>query len=129
MILHAVGISAGSGGGDAFDIAWAIDAQTGTPAPLTSFDFIRITTPTDVVLPLFFEKSTEVDAVADVAPSPFGDCDQDGDIDMLDEACLLQCFGQSVVPDSVCTLMDDDGNEIVDMADVAAFVPRITGPG
>lgn len=61
-----VGITPGSGGGDAFDIAWAVDPATGAPANLPGFDFIRLTTAVDVVGPLFGEVSAEIDAVADV---------------------------------------------------------------
>ncbi|MDX9910669.1 MAG: hypothetical protein RBS39_02430 [Phycisphaerales bacterium] len=64
-----VGITPGSGGGDAFDIQWAVDPATGTPARLRSFDFIRITTAIDFVSPLFGERSAEVAGVADVAPA------------------------------------------------------------
>lgn len=63
-----VGISPGSGGGDAFDIAWAIDPGTGLPALLPGFDFIRITTAVDVVHPLLGEISAEIGGVAIVRP-------------------------------------------------------------
>lgn len=65
-----VGISPGSGGGDAFNIAWAVDAATGAPASLASFDFIRITTAVNRVDPLLGEMSAEITAVADVRPRP-----------------------------------------------------------
>ncbi len=65
-----VGITPGSGGGDAFDIAWAVDPATGTPANLSSFDFIRITTAVHRVDPLLGEMSAEITAVADVRPRP-----------------------------------------------------------
>lgn len=61
-----VGMDIGSGGGDAFDIAWAVDPNTDLPANLDSFDFIRITTAVDKV-DAFGEASTEISAVADVA--------------------------------------------------------------
>ncbi|MBI1317826.1 MAG: hypothetical protein GC168_02615 [Candidatus Hydrogenedens sp.] len=72
-----VGLSPGSGGGDAFDIAWAVDGG-GSPAGITSFSFIRIWTLVqgNAVGPI----TTELDAVADVAP----DVDTDGD-GVLDE--------------------------------------------
>ncbi len=63
-----VGIDPGSGGGDAFDIAWAVDPATGQPANLRGFDFIRITNATNIILGPFGERSAEVCAVADVAP-------------------------------------------------------------
>lgn len=65
-----VGIDPGSGGGDAFDIAWAIDPQTNQPANIRSFDFIRITNATNVVIGPFGERSAEICAVADVPPRP-----------------------------------------------------------
>lgn len=63
-----VGITPGSGGGDAFDIAWAIDPATGQPAGLDGFDFIRVTNGVNFVTELFGEISPEIGAVADVAP-------------------------------------------------------------
>ncbi|VAX41402.1 hypothetical protein MNBD_PLANCTO03-2173 [hydrothermal vent metagenome] len=67
-----VGIDPGSGGGDAFDIGWAIDAATGEPARLRGFDFIRLTNATNVVFGPFGERSAEVCGVADVSPRPVG---------------------------------------------------------
>lgn len=63
-----VGITPGSGGGDAFDIAWAIDQTTGVPGNLDGFDFIRITTAVNADQGILGEVSAEIDAVADVAP-------------------------------------------------------------
>jgi len=67
-----VGLTPGSGGGDAFDIAWAVDAA-GQPAGISSFSFLRIWTLVQGVAvgPI----TTEIDAVADIAP----DVDSDGD--------------------------------------------------
>lgn len=65
-----VGIDPGTGGGDAFDIAWAVDPATGQAANLPGFDFIRITNATNVILGPFGERSAEVCGVADVAPRP-----------------------------------------------------------
>ncbi len=61
-----VGITSGSGGGDAFDIAWAVDPTSGVPANLDGFDFIRITTAVNSDQGFFGEVSAEIDAVADV---------------------------------------------------------------
>lgn len=63
-----VGITPGSGGGDAFDIKWAVNPATGAPANLTGFDFIRITTAVNAVHPTLGEVSAEIGAVADVRP-------------------------------------------------------------
>lgn len=61
-----VGITPGSGGGDAFDIAWAIEPLTGLPAGLPGFDFIRITNGVNTIVGPLGELSPEIDAVADV---------------------------------------------------------------
>ena len=64
----------GSGGGDAFDIAWAIDA-TGAPAGITQFHFIRLTAFVTREFGATGYASPEIDGVADIAP----DIDTDGD--------------------------------------------------
>jgi len=60
------GVTPGSGGGDAFDIAWAVDEVTGQPAHLGGFDFIRITTAVDAQNGQFGEVSAEIGGVAAV---------------------------------------------------------------
>jgi len=71
------GLTPRSGGGDAFDIAWAVDAA-GQPANLQQFHFLRVwTLVRDGGLSAV---TTEVDAAADAAP----DIDTDGD-GILDE--------------------------------------------
>ncbi len=62
------GVTSGGCGGDAFDIAWAVDPETGASSGLDGFSYIRITTGMDIDDPLLGEKSTEIDAVADVKP-------------------------------------------------------------
>ncbi len=69
-----VGIDFGSGGGDAFDIDWAVDVF-GNPANLDEISFIRISTIPNILDPVFGYYTTEVMAVADVAPL----VDSDGD--------------------------------------------------
>ena len=76
---HEVGLTLGSGGGDAFDIAWAVDAA-GQPANLSRFHFIRISALVEYYAGGFGWITPEIDAVADVAP----DVDSDGD-GILDE--------------------------------------------
>jgi hypothetical protein len=125
---RTIGVTRGSGGGDAFDIAWAIDPLTGDPARLWGFDFIRLTSAVDSVSPIFGEKSAEIDAVADVAPDPFGDADDDGDIDLRDVAKLLNCFGDDPGLTQACERVDREANGAIDRGDVAAFIARITGP-
>jgi len=77
-----VGITPGSGGGDAFDINWAVDGNTWQPANLTSFRYIRITNAVEFYCGALGEVSAEIDAVADVRP--VGDVDCDDDVDFAD---------------------------------------------
>ncbi|HUV09287.1 MAG TPA: hypothetical protein VMX75_16240 [Spirochaetia bacterium] len=61
-------IDPGSGGGDAFDIAWAVDPDTWGPANLDAVDFIRITNSCnkDPIDPVLLDFDTEIDAIARV---------------------------------------------------------------
>jgi hypothetical protein len=63
----ADGLTAGSAGGDAFDLAWAVD-QNGQPVALDHADFIRITHALNATSP-FGTSSTEIDAVSLVRPA------------------------------------------------------------
>lgn len=104
-----VGITPGSGGGDAFDIAWAVDPQTGDAANLPGFDFIRITTAVDVIVPLFSEKSTELSGVADVAPNlEFFDVNNDSLVNIEDLYAFSQRQGSRDIDQDtrVATLRD-----------------------
>jgi hypothetical protein len=74
----AVGLTEGSGGGDAFDIAWAVDS-VGASAPISQFHFIRLTSFIDRQLGVLGPASPEIAAVADVAPNV--DTDNDGILD------------------------------------------------
>jgi hypothetical protein len=61
------GIDSGTCGGDAFDIAWAVDPATGEPSGLAGFKFIRITTAVSADLGgSLGECSTEIDAVVEI---------------------------------------------------------------
>lgn len=124
------GVTEGSGGGDAFDIAWAVDPQTNELAHLDGFDFIRVTTAVNAVDQghIVNEKSVEIDAVADVAPDPFGDYDGDGDIDLYDASGIQLCFGAQDTTWTACLRVDRQADGWIEDADVAAFVKRITGP-
>ena len=87
-----VGIDAGAlsgGGGDAFDISWAIDPTTGTPVFLPGFDFIRISTGIDAQFAGVNEISTEVDGVARVIVPGYGDYDLDGETTVSDLFAFL----------------------------------------
>ncbi len=88
-----VGIDPGAPGGDAFDIAWAIDPDTGAPAALPGFDFIRVRTAVHASLGPLGEVSTEIDAVADVRAT--GDFNGDDRVDSEDLAALLAAWGGS----------------------------------
>ncbi len=57
-----------AGGGDAFDISWAVDSD-GEPANMEAFQYIRITTLVDRDMLQLGQASTEVMAVAAVAPN------------------------------------------------------------
>lgn len=74
-----VGLTSRSGGGDAFDIAWARDG-TGQPANLTQIHFVRVSAFLQTPGGFIGDLTPEVDAVADVAPL----VDVDGD-SILDE--------------------------------------------
>jgi len=73
----AVGMTPRSGGGDAFDIAWAVQ-QNGAPAGLMQFRYIRLSPFVSRTLAVGFA-SPEIMAVADVAPDV--DTDSDGILD------------------------------------------------
>jgi len=114
-----VGVDAGSGGGDAFDIAWAVNPATGAPANLDGFDFIRIRTGGNALLGaggVLGEMSTEIGAVADVrALEPTADLDGDGMIGSSDLALLLGSWGQSGPADL-------DGSGAVGSSDLALLL-------
>lgn len=127
-----VGITPGSGGGDAFDIAWAIDPATGEPANLEGFDFIRITNGVNFVTPLLGEISPEIGAVADVAPGLLGDGDWDGDVDSDDFEVFAECMtgpdGDLGALGCRCRAMDFDSQDDVDLRDFAEWQISFTGP-
>lgn len=122
------GPSPRSGGGDAFDMAWAVNPITGEPANLPAFDHVRITTAVDAVLGFLGEKSAEIDAVADVAPDAFGDLDADGDLDLFDARRLQECFGLEVIQVDRCFDLDEQRDGTVDDADTQRVLGRMTGP-
>jgi len=59
-------IDAGSGGGDAIDIAWAVDPSTGVQANLDHIDFVRLTNCTKKVEGGLGDTDAELDAIARV---------------------------------------------------------------
>lgn len=116
----AVGVTPGSGGGDAFDIKWAVDPVTGAPAGLSGFDFIRIRTGVDVVHPSLGEMSAEIGAVADVRAAKRwpGDVDLNGAVDFADLNAVLSQF--NVAGEGLSA--DFDCNGVVDFADLNAVL-------
>jgi len=83
------------GGGDAFDIAWAVDPVTNLPAHLDRFDFIRITTAVDRVDMTFGEVSTEISGVAiirAIAVRRPADWNHDGAVNSQDFFDFLASF-------------------------------------
>ncbi len=109
-----VGIDAGAPGGDAFDIAWAVNPQTGEPADLPGFDFIRIRTGVDALLGPLGELSTEIDGVADVRA--LGDFDGDDLVGPADLAALLSAWG------GIDIRKDLNADGTIGAADLAALV-------
>lgn len=124
-----VGMTPGCGGGDAIDIAWAIDPSTGLPANLDGCDFVRITVAVNRVIleppPPLGELSTEIDAVADVAAGTLGDSENDGDHDGDDLSILLDCLRGPEVdgPTVPCRVMDMQLDGDIDLRDIAGFQP------
>jgi len=59
-------IDPGSGGGDAVDIAWAVNPETGELANLTQVDFIRITNCSMKIEGVLGDVDSELDAIARV---------------------------------------------------------------
>jgi hypothetical protein len=75
---QTVGMTRRCGGGDAFDIAWAVDAQ-GHPAGIKQFHFIRLTAFISRTFGALGTASPEIEAVAAVARAI--DSDDDGILD------------------------------------------------
>lgn len=115
-----VGVTPGSGGGDAMDVSWAINPATGGPAGLNGFDFVRITTAANLVHPLLGELSTEIGAVARVILPARSDWDGDGAIAPADVAAFVNAWLGDLLNQT--TVADFDGDGATLPADVAAFV-------
>jgi len=113
----AVGVDAGSGGGDAFDIAWAVDAASGAPANLAGFDFIRLSAGVITLRGVFGDVSPEIDAVADVKPATLlADIDGDGTVGPNDLLAMLASWGRSA------SLADIDEDNTVGPGDLLALL-------
>ncbi len=124
----SVGMTLGSGGGDGFDIGWAVDEVTGVSAELDGFDFIRITTAVFAIDRALGEISTEVDAVSDVSPDLFGDADGDEDVDLRDLSVVLGCLGVELPDGGDCLVLDRDGDGVLELDEVGEIVVRVIGP-
>lgn len=112
-----VGVSPGSGGGDAVDIAWAVDAATGAPANLDRVHFVRITNPVHALLGPVGEWSAEIDAVAIVRPAfHHADFDRDGAVTVADIFAFLAAWFASD------PRADVDGQPGLTVADIFAFL-------
>ncbi|MHC4975981.1 MAG: hypothetical protein ACYTF7_05170, partial [Planctomycetota bacterium] len=110
----AVGIDPYSGGGDAFDIAWAVVPSNGDLANLDGFDFIRLTTAQDLIQGPLGEVSAEIDAVADVrVPS---DLNHDNSVNGADLGLLLAAWNTS----NPCIDLNRDGT--VDGSDLGLLL-------
>jgi len=117
----AVGVSPGSGGGDAIDISWAVDAATGAAANLQSIDFVRITTAVNFVHPVFGENSTELSGIAEVRIDARGsttDFNGDGVTDPDDLADFIGGFFSMPVD----ARTDFNGDGVIDPDDLADFI-------
>ena len=116
-----VGITPGSGGGDAFDVAWAIDPASGQSAELDGFDFIRITNGVNYVVEGLGEISPEIGGVADVAPGLMGDGNWNGTVDLDDlvifDDCMTGPGGDLGSRGCECRVMDFDEDNDVDLRD------------
>ncbi|HYE01602.1 MAG TPA: hypothetical protein VD963_00050 [Phycisphaerales bacterium] len=117
---HAVGLTPGSGGGDAVDLAAAVDPATGAPAGLQEAHFVRLRTALHVVHPLLGEASTEVGGVARVRPVLRADFSGDGAVTTADITAFLSAWFGDVTTGGTGTDFDADG--AVDAGDVSAFL-------
>ncbi len=121
----AVGIDAGSGGGDAFDIAWAVDAETGAPADLSGFDFVRMTVAVDAVFGpggVLGEVSAEIGAVADVraVEGAAEDLNGDGVVNSSDLGLMLGSWGACPMKGACPADLTNDG--MVNSSDLARLL-------
>ncbi|MBC7835647.1 MAG: hypothetical protein H7Y88_11190 [Phycisphaerales bacterium] len=117
-----VGVSSGSGGGDAIDIAWAVDAATGAPAGLAQIDFVRITTGLDIEFGNFQEASVEVGGVARVRPVIRADFNQDGAVTSADITAFLVAWFAGLSGGGGDLAADFNNDTVITSADITAFL-------
>ncbi len=115
-----VGVSQGSGGGDAIDLGWAVDPATGSLANLPSIDFVRIRTGSGIVHAVLGELSTEIGGIARVIPARRSDFNGDGDITPLDIAEFINAWINDLSAGTLIADIDHDGS--VTPTDIAVFI-------
>ncbi len=113
---RTVGVSPGSGGGDAFDLAEAVDPATGAPAGLAAVDFVRITTAVDAVRGPLGEASAEIDALARVRPACPAERDGAPGVGVNDLLAYLGAF-RAAAP-----LAEADGLPGIGVGDLLAYL-------
>jgi hypothetical protein len=67
--------------------------------------------------------------VAFVAPAGDGDCDNDGDIDLIDFGAFQLCFSGTLPAEPGCECSDFDADGDIDLVDFGQFQLAFTGPG
>ncbi len=128
-----VGVDHGSAGGDAFDIAWAIDPHTNAPAGIDRFHFIRLTAGVNVSAGVFGEKSPEIGGVADAAPGR-GDVNCDGvinagDIDAFVAAITNPDAYRALYGDCLLRNADTNADGAANAGDIDSFVDLVVAGG
>ncbi len=73
------------------------------------------------------DQTGSVDANDLLFVSEIGDCDLDGDVDLLDGAVWQACFGR-IAGDVQCSLADLNGTGTVDLADFHRLTETLAGP-
>jgi hypothetical protein len=118
---RVVGVTPGSGGGDALDIAWAVHPGTGAPAGLDGMDFIRIATAVNAVNGIFGEVSAEVAAVAIVRPLLRSDIDGNGVVNSADISAFLTRWLADITGQGPGA-GDFSGDGVTNSSDISAFL-------
>ncbi len=117
-----VGISHGSGGGDAIDLAHAVDPATGLAVPLIAIHFVRITTAVNFLAGPLGEVSAEIDAVGRVVPPRVGDFNRDREVDLTDLLSFLDAWLSVLGGPALASPADMTLDDFVDLTDLLAFL-------